>query len=312
MVTTDHGGPNHSKLNVTRAYAELQDSRRLVPEVLQFYGMELNMPAMDHHTLIIPHAEDEWLTLFDIERQFDANEAWPVDPSRDTEAAALAALAHMKTLPRLPLVFANHPSRSAKGIGIYGLDEPREFRNRNDAAPEVYRGLEGGPGHQAAALAPRRLAATRQDGAAHRRARRLQQRRRAHARRLRPDDRDRRRSVGRAARRRAALLDCRLLRLSTCTTPSPRARGSDFWPGQFHKTYVHARAELRRRARRSARGPAVCGGRRSDHRARRGGGRGRRSAETGGTLRVAAGEPFDSTSVSATRKRPTRTATARR
>ena len=59
MVTTDHGGPNHSKLNLTRAYAELKASREMVPEVLQFYGMELNMPAMDHHTLIIPHSEHE-------------------------------------------------------------------------------------------------------------------------------------------------------------------------------------------------------------------------------------------------------------
>src|SRR5262245_15403177 len=46
MVTTDHGGPNHSKLNLEHAYAELKESRALVPEVLQFYGMELNMPAM--------------------------------------------------------------------------------------------------------------------------------------------------------------------------------------------------------------------------------------------------------------------------
>jgi hypothetical protein len=65
MVTTDHGGPNHSKLNMTRAYAELRASREMVPEVLQFYGMELNMPAMDHHTLIIPHSEQEASMLYD-------------------------------------------------------------------------------------------------------------------------------------------------------------------------------------------------------------------------------------------------------
>jgi hypothetical protein len=46
MVTTDHGGPLHSKLNFTRAYAELKASRELVPDLLQFYGMELNMPAI--------------------------------------------------------------------------------------------------------------------------------------------------------------------------------------------------------------------------------------------------------------------------
>ena len=82
MVTTDHGGPNHSKLNLTRAYAELKASREMVPEVLQFYGMELNMPAMDHHTLIIPNSEREASMLYDIESRFDSQEAWPPDPSR--------------------------------------------------------------------------------------------------------------------------------------------------------------------------------------------------------------------------------------
>ena len=152
MVTTDHGGPNHAKLNLTNAHAELKQSRALVPVVLQFYGLELNMPAMDHHTVIVPHAEDEWSTLFEIESRFDANEVWPSDPARGTETAALAALAYMKALPTLPIVFANHPSRSARRLGVYGRDEPHEFRNNHDLAPEVYRGMEGAPGHQAGAL----------------------------------------------------------------------------------------------------------------------------------------------------------------
>ncbi len=117
MVTTDHGGPNHSKLNASRAYAELVDSRTRVPDLLQFYGLELNMPAMDHHTLIVPQTDAEWETLFEMERRFDANEAWPRDPERNTEAAALSALQHMNALAPLPLLFANHPSRSAKGLG---------------------------------------------------------------------------------------------------------------------------------------------------------------------------------------------------
>ena len=154
MVTTDHGGPNHSKLNLTRAYAELRVSREMVPEVLQFYGMELNMPAMDHHTLIIPHGEREASMLYDIESRFDSRDAWPRDPSRSEEAHARRALEYMKDLPLLPLLFANHPSRSATGVGVYGVDEPRELRANNTIAPDVYRGMEGAPGHQAAALAP--------------------------------------------------------------------------------------------------------------------------------------------------------------
>jgi len=154
MVTTDHGGPNHSKLNLSRAYAELKASRAIVPDLLQFYGMELNMPAMDHHTLIIPNSEQEAAVLHEIESRFDSQDAWPAAPARNQEAQALRALEHIRTLPLLPLLFANHPSRSAKGVGVYGLDEPRELRNNNDVAPEVYRGMEGAPGHQAAALAP--------------------------------------------------------------------------------------------------------------------------------------------------------------
>ena len=154
MVTTDHGGPNHSKLNLIHAYAELKESRKLVSEVLQFYGLELNMPAMDHHTLIMPNTEDEWQELFNIESQFDANESWPPDPTRNTDAMGLRALAFMKTMRRLPLMFANHPSRSATGVGVYGLDQPREFRNNNDLAPDIYHGMEGAPGHQAGGLEP--------------------------------------------------------------------------------------------------------------------------------------------------------------
>src|SRR5262245_33470735 len=154
MVTTDHGGPNHSKLNLMEAYAELTVSRQSVPEVLQFYGMELNMPAMDHHTLIIPYTADEWKVLFNIESRFDSREAWPEDPLRDSEEAATQALSYMKKLFAVPLMFANHPSRSATNMRQYGLDEPREFRANNDVAPEIYRGMEGAPGHQASGLGP--------------------------------------------------------------------------------------------------------------------------------------------------------------
>src|SRR5262245_5735908 len=154
MVTTDHGGPNHSKLNLVHAYSELTESRKTAPEVLQFYGMEFNMPAMDHHTLIIPNTDDEWKVLFNIESQFDRNEAWPSDPARDSESFGTKALLYMNTLRRLPLMFANHPSRSATAVGQYGDDEPRELRSYNDVAPDLYRGMEGAPGHQAGSLAP--------------------------------------------------------------------------------------------------------------------------------------------------------------
>jgi hypothetical protein len=64
----------------------------------------------------------------------------------------LDALRHMRALPAPPVVIANHPSRSAKGVGVYGLDTPSELRDWNDTAPQVAVGMEGAPGHQAGAL----------------------------------------------------------------------------------------------------------------------------------------------------------------
>ena len=244
MVTTDHGGPNHSKLNFTRAYAELRASREIVPNVLQFYGMELNMPAMDHHTLIIPQSEQEASMLYEIESRFDSQEAWPSDPARDQEAQTQRALEHIKNLPLLPLLFANHPSRSAKGVGVYGRDEPREFRANQDFAPEVYHGMEGAPGHQAATLAP--------------------------------DGTQKRDAAGQPAGFRGAygnagahtfggfdqmtarvggLWDSLLgegRRFWIVATSDSHAHytdqsrpGSDFWPGEYQKTYVHAQRSYR-------------------------------------------------------------------
>lgn len=242
MVTTDHGGPNHSKLNLTKAYAELRQSRELVPDVLQFYGMEMNLPGMDHHTLIIPRADFEASALYDLESRFDANEAWPADKARGSETARVAALTYMQSLPRLPLMFANHPSRSATGVGRYGRDEPWEFRQNIDTAPDVYRGIEGGPGHQAGTLArdgsPRLTAAGKPAGA--------------------------RGGYGSPGAQTFGGFDQMTAIVGgvwdallgegrhfwiVATSDShvnytePSRTGSDFWPGQFHKTYVHARAD---------------------------------------------------------------------
>jgi hypothetical protein len=153
MVGTDHGGPNHSKINRDMAYPKLLKSRKEVPEVIQFYGMELNTPGADHSSLIIPYTDDEQHVLFKLEHGFDKREVFPLDAGRDVEDNMLAALAVMKALPSPPVVIANHPSRSATAYGEYGDDDPAEFRRWNDTAPTVAVGMAGAPGHQAIALA---------------------------------------------------------------------------------------------------------------------------------------------------------------
>ena len=155
MTCTDHGGPTHSKVNLEQAYPDLLRSRGLVPEVLQFWGMEFDAPALDHHTLMIPRHDDEERQLFELESRFAKRDAFPSDPSRDTEAKMLEFLTVAKDMAHKPLVLANHAARSATALGVYGQDTPREFRNGNNLAPDVYVGFEGSPGHQAGPLVGR-------------------------------------------------------------------------------------------------------------------------------------------------------------
>lgn len=152
MVTTDHGGPEHSKVDLEQAYPELEISRLAVPDLIQFYGMEFDTPGADHTSLIIPHTHHEATTLLDIESGFAAREPWPADSTWDTEDRMVEALTFMRGLADPPVLIANHPSRSAPGLGVYGLDHPAELRRWNDTAPRVAVGMAGAPGHQALTL----------------------------------------------------------------------------------------------------------------------------------------------------------------
>lgn len=154
MVTTDHGGPNHSQINLEIAYPELLQSREVVADVIQFYGMEFDTPGADHSSLIIPHTHDEAERLFSIESRFAKREPWPANPDWDTEPRMLEALRFMREFPAKPIVIANHPSRSARGERVYGADDPAELRAWNNTAPEIAVGMAGAPGHQAGTLNP--------------------------------------------------------------------------------------------------------------------------------------------------------------
>lgn len=231
MVTTDHGGPNHSRLNHEQTYPALLAARRDVPEIVHFYGMEFDTPGGDHSSLIIPGTPAEREILRSIEFGFSKREAWPLNPARDTEPKMIEALRFMRDIAAPPLVIANHPSRSATEVGVYGQYRPAEFRDWNDTAPMVAVGMEGAPGHQAGALYP--------DGS------------------LDP-------AGSRGGYRRSPTLggfDQMTARLGgfwdsmlgegrrwwiTSTSDSHRhysEGGSDFWPGEYSKTWVHARAE---------------------------------------------------------------------
>lgn len=151
VVATDHGGPNHSKVHHDHAYPELLTSRKVVPDLVQFFGMEFDTPGADHSSIVVPFGSDEAERLRAIESAYSSREAFPADPARNTEPRMLEALRAMKAQSPAPVLFAHHPSRSAKALGEYGMTAPAELRDWNDTAPEVAIGMEGAPGHQASA-----------------------------------------------------------------------------------------------------------------------------------------------------------------
>ncbi|WP_278370183.1 phosphoesterase [Pseudoalteromonas lipolytica] len=154
MVTTDHGGPGHSKLNLDQAYPELLDSRKAVPQVLQFYGMEFDMPSARHGSLIIPKSEKEAEQLFEIESKFNRREVSPHEYLRGTQAFMLKALEYMQTMSPKPILAVNHPSRQAPKLNVFTKVTPEKMRQWQDAAPDVITGMTAIPGHQAASINP--------------------------------------------------------------------------------------------------------------------------------------------------------------
>ncbi|MEU1364224.1 phosphoesterase [Micromonospora zamorensis] len=223
-MCTDHGGPTHSKVNIEQAYPDLLRSRKLVPEVLQFWGMEFDAPSLDHHTLMIPRHDDEAKQLFELESRFAKYDAFPTDPARDTEAKMVEFLKVARGMPHKPLVIAHHASRSAPGLGVYGQDTPREFRNGNNAAPDVYIGFEGAPGHQAGPL----NGGKRGGYGNH------------------PTYGGFDQMTARVGGLWDSLLGEGRRWWITATSDSHvhwTRGGSDFWPGEYSKTYVHARQD---------------------------------------------------------------------
>lgn len=225
MVSTDHGGPGHSVINAEQAYPELLASRRETPDVIQFYGMELDTPGSEHSSLIIPIHDGEREMLRRIESTYGTREPFPANPLRDTRAVMLEALREMDAMEPRPILIANHPSRSAEGVGVWGEHDPASLRAWHDAAPRVAIGMEGAPGHQATGLKP--------DGerGIYRRS---------------P-------TMGGFDQMTATLGGVWDAMLGegrrwwiTATSDSHRNHsqgGDDFWPGEYSKTYVHAVAE---------------------------------------------------------------------
>ncbi|MGO1057461.1 PHP domain-containing protein [Crossiella sp. CA198] len=151
MVITDHGGTTHARIGVEKIHPDILAARKDVPDALVFHGMEWNVPAAEHGTVIVhPGGDGEVAVLKEFVNNYDGilKNALSSTPANETLAIAgvnfLADAVKRKRVEDI-LFLANHPARK-------GWDSPHELRNWRDAAPHIAVGMEGAPGHQAAGI----------------------------------------------------------------------------------------------------------------------------------------------------------------
>jgi hypothetical protein len=157
MVITDHGSVGHAKLGVEKVNPDIRAARAALKNLLVFQGLEWNIPAAEHATVIVAPGANEVSVLKAFENGYDgvvkgATVGAIGDPA--TAANELLAIQGLQFLASKigatdgvddAVMLANHPARK-------GLDTPHEFRNWRDQGAGVAIGMEGAPGHQAAAV----------------------------------------------------------------------------------------------------------------------------------------------------------------
>ena len=117
-VITDHGGPEHQRVLLSQAYPQLLEARRQNPGMLVFQGLEWNIPAAEHGSVIMPPTPDEARLIAEFESRYDAmaTRKQPV-PAR-SEEAAIAGVRYLQEQVPKALFIANHPSRRTPGRAL--------------------------------------------------------------------------------------------------------------------------------------------------------------------------------------------------
>ncbi|ANN18262.1 histidinol-phosphatase [Amycolatopsis orientalis] len=151
LTITDHGNVPFATHSVPPLVADIAAARRGHGEdILVFTGLEWNIPAGEHTTLMLAPGRGEAALLQEFVNRYDARVNGTRDGTPANEAIALQALRFLKDAVAAgrvddALVLPNHPSR-------LGINSPRETRDWRDTAPGIVIGMEGAPGHQAAGL----------------------------------------------------------------------------------------------------------------------------------------------------------------
>ncbi len=211
MVITDHGNTAFSSYSVPMLAADVRAARKAkLDDILVFLGMEWNMPGAEHATLMLaPGKRRGRVPATSSSARYDARVTNTRDGTPANEALALEAIKFLR-----PRRTGRTDSRTRWSWRTTrpGSASTRRTNSAPGATPprSIVLGMEGAPGHQAAGLPAPGMARGRglYDGAPSTYSfPGLPAGGLPHARRIRLDDRDRRRRVGQHARRRQTVLD---------------------------------------------------------------------------------------------------------
>lgn len=157
IVITDHGSVGHAKFGVDKVNPDIRAARAALKSLLVFQGLEWNIPAAEHATIIVTPGDNEVSVLSAFENGYDGVVKGATVGAEGNPATAANELLAIQGLQFLKskigasdgvddaVMLANHPARK-------GLDTPHEFRAWRDQGQGVAIGMEGAPGHQNAAV----------------------------------------------------------------------------------------------------------------------------------------------------------------
>jgi hypothetical protein len=157
IVITDHGSVGHAKFGVEKVNPDIRAARAALKNLLVFQGLEWNIPAAEHATVIVAPGAHEVSVLKAFENGYDGAVKGATTGAVGHPATAANELLAIQGLQFLAgrigakdgvddaVMLANHPARK-------GIDTPHEFRNWRDQGGGVAIGMEGAPGHQAGGM----------------------------------------------------------------------------------------------------------------------------------------------------------------
>lgn len=115
-VITDHGGPEHSRVLLSEAYPQLVAARKRFPQITVFQGLEWNIPAAEHGSIIVPPSDEEAQLIRDFQVQYDSR-ASRVSAQPAATAAAVPSSATGPAASGAPTAAATGAATSSPADG---------------------------------------------------------------------------------------------------------------------------------------------------------------------------------------------------